>query len=118
MSDIYPDKHEALSIAGQLKPSEKLRTLSAILSEEETSGRTQARNKSRSIDKRDSLFIVKYASLGRNKPIHAVVKKLRNDFKLKWLRPRVVYSRQTNLQEKLLGDLLRKLASSRKLRRW
>jgi hypothetical protein len=67
MSDIYPDKHEALSIAGQLKPSEKMRTLAAILSVEETSGRTQARNKSRSIDRRDSLFIVKYASLGRNK---------------------------------------------------
>ena len=48
MSDIYPDKHEALSIAGQLKPSEKMRTLAAILSEEETSGRTRARKKSRS----------------------------------------------------------------------
>ncbi len=52
---------------------------------------------------------MKYVSLGCNRPIHAVVKKLRNEFKLKWLCPRVVYSRYTNLQDKLLGDLKRKL---------
>ena len=38
-----------------------------------------------------------------------MVKKLRNEFKLKWLLPRVVYSRHTNLQEKLLSNLKCKL---------
>jgi hypothetical protein len=38
-----------------------------------------------------------------------VVKHLRNLYRLKWLRPRVVFSRHANLQEKLLGDLRRKV---------
>jgi hypothetical protein len=38
MSDIYPDKHEALHIAGQLKTGQKMRTLSKILSDESTLG--------------------------------------------------------------------------------
>ena len=37
------------------------------------------------------------------------MKHLRNLYKLKWLRPRVVFSRHTNLQEKLLGDLQQKI---------
>jgi hypothetical protein len=37
------------------------------------------------------------------------VKELWNEYKLKWLCPRIVFSRHTNLQEKLLGDLKRKL---------
>jgi hypothetical protein len=31
ISEIYPDKHEALSIAGQIKTSEKMRTLREVL---------------------------------------------------------------------------------------
>ena len=34
-----------------------------------------------------------------------VVEHLRNLYPLKWLRPRVVFSRHANLQEKLIGDL-------------
>jgi hypothetical protein len=82
MSNIYPDKHEALSIAGQIKPNGKMRTLRAILDEEESSGLTRATKKLRTIDKCDSLFIVKYVSLGLNKLIHFVVKQLRNEYKL------------------------------------
>ena len=104
MSNIYPDpdKHEALSIAGQFKPNGKMRTLRAILDEEESSGLTRATKKLRTIDKCDSLFIVKYVSLGLNKLIHFVVKQLWNEYKLKWLHPRVVYSRHTNLQDGFL----------------
>jgi hypothetical protein len=54
-----------------------MRTLHAILEEEETSGRLRARKKWQSINQRNSLFtIVMYVSLGSNKSIHgAVVKK-------------------------------------------
>ncbi len=38
-----------------------------------------------------------------------VVKHLRNSYCLKWLRPHVVFSCHANLQEKLLGDLRRKV---------
>jgi len=33
LSDIYPDKHEALSIAGQIKTGEKMRTLCEVLND-------------------------------------------------------------------------------------
>jgi hypothetical protein len=47
---------------------------------------------------------MKYANLGKD-----ILKSLRNAYHLKWLHPRVVYSRHNNLQEKLLGDLRHKL---------
>jgi hypothetical protein len=34
MSDIYPDKHEALSVAGQLKSDQKMRSLHDILEDD------------------------------------------------------------------------------------
>jgi hypothetical protein len=110
MSDIYPDKHEALHIAGQLKLGQKMCTLSKILSGKFTSGPSWLGKQSCAIDPQDTFFIVKYASLGKSyPPIHQLIKHLRNLYNLKWLRPRVVYSRHTNLQERLLGDLKRKL---------
>ena len=110
LSDIYPDKHDALRLAGQLKHDQKMRTLGAVLDDESDSGPARLEKKSRATDKRDSFLVVKYASLGHSqRPLVQTVKKLRNAFKLKWLRPRVVFSRHTNLQEKLLGDLRRKL---------
>ncbi len=33
LSEIYPDKHEALSVAGQTKTSEKMRTLREVLND-------------------------------------------------------------------------------------
>ncbi len=38
-----------------------------------------------------------------------VIKSLRNAYQLKWFCPHVMCSRHTNLQERLLGDLKRKL---------
>jgi hypothetical protein len=38
MSDIYPSKHETLSISGQLKQNQKMRSLRDILDDESWSG--------------------------------------------------------------------------------
>jgi hypothetical protein len=110
LSEIYPDKHEALSIASQIKSSEKMRSLCEVLNNNSQSCPSRLENQSRAINKRDSLFIVTYANLGQsNRPINQIIRRMRNKFKLKWLRPRVIYSCHSNLQEKLLGDLKRKL---------
>ncbi len=91
LSEIYPDKHKALSIVGQLKPGWQIKG-------------------SPHINKHDTLFIRKYANLGhRHRPINQVIKCLRNSYRLKWLQPRVIYSRHTNSHEKFLGNLKQKL---------
>ncbi len=41
--------------------------------------------------------------------MNQVIRRLQNEFKLKWLCPRVIYGRHSNLEEKLLGDLKQKL---------
>jgi hypothetical protein len=87
-----------------------MQTLSAVLNNETSSGPARLKKQSRAINKRDSFLIVKYASLGHSQwPIVKVVKHLRNLYHLKWLRPRMVFSRHANLQEKLLWDLRRKV---------
>jgi hypothetical protein len=87
-----------------------MRTLSAVLYDKTNSGPAKLEKQSRAINKHDSLFVVKYASLGQpHWPIIKVIKHLRNLYKLKWLHPRILFRRHTNLQEKLLGDLRRKV---------
>jgi hypothetical protein len=110
ISDIYPDKHEALKIAGQLKNGKKMQKLGEVLEDELRSGPTRLKKQSRCMDKHNTLFIVKYANLGKQQqPNSMVIKSLRNAYKLKLLCPHVIYSWHTNLQERLLGDLKRKL---------
>jgi hypothetical protein len=110
ISTIYPDKNEALQTAGQLKENRELQTLQAVLKDESQSGPLQLERKSHKTDHHDTLFITKYANLGPNtRPINQVIKKLRNQYNLRWLRPRVVYSRHMNLHKKLLGNLKQKL---------
>jgi hypothetical protein len=41
LSDIYPDKHEALSIASQIKTGEKMRALHEVLNDNSWSGPTR-----------------------------------------------------------------------------
>jgi hypothetical protein len=108
LSNIYPDKHDALSLAGQLKPDQKMHTLRAVLEDDSDSGPARLEKCDRAIDHRDSFFIVKYANLG-SLPISRRIRRLRNAYRLKWLHPRVVFSRHTNLHKKLLRDLNRKL---------
>ncbi len=92
--------------AEQLKENQEMWTLQAVLEDESQSGPLRLERKSRQTDHCDTLFIIKYANLGTNtRPINQVVKKLRNQYNLRWLRPWVVYSRHTNLHEKLLGNL-------------
>jgi hypothetical protein len=58
----------------------------------------------------DTLFITKYANLGPNtRLIKQVIKKLRNQYNLRWLRPHIVYSRHMDHHEILLGDPKQKL---------
>jgi hypothetical protein len=65
-----------------------------------------AREKTLQIDHHDTLFITKNANLVPNtRPISQVIKKLMNQYNLRWLCPRVVYSRHTNLHAKLLGNI-------------
>ncbi len=63
LSDIYPDKHEALSIAKQIKPGKKMQIFCKVLNDNSTSGPARLDKRSRTVNKRDSLFIVKYVSL-------------------------------------------------------
>jgi hypothetical protein len=73
-------------------------------------GLIRLKKRSPAIDKHDTFFIVKYGNLGKEgQPIRQTLKNIRNAYHLKWLRPRIVYSRHNNLQEKLLGDLRCKL---------
>jgi hypothetical protein len=87
-----------------------MQTLSAVLDDKTNSGPTRLEKKSHTINKRDSLFVVKYASLGQShRPMITVIKNLWNSYMSKWLHPRVIFSHHTNLQEKLLRDLHRKV---------
>jgi hypothetical protein len=110
ISTIYPDKHEALQTAGQLKEDQEMQILRAVLEDESWSGQLRLERKSRQTVHRDTLFMTKYANLGPNtRPINQVIKKLRNQYHLRWLRPPIVYSRHTNLDKKRLGNLKQKL---------
>ncbi len=82
LSDIYPDKHEALRLTGQLEPGQMMRTLSAVSNNESNSGPARLDKKLHAVDKRDSFLVVKYASLGHSqRPIVQAVKCLRNLYK-------------------------------------
>ncbi len=108
--DIYPDKHEALSIAGQLKVDQNMRSLCDILLDDESwYDSTRLEKQLHAIDKCNSYIIVKFAHHGTNQqPINQVICHLRNDVHLKWLHPRVIYSKHSNLQEKLCSNLKQK----------
>ncbi len=84
ISTIYPDKHKALRTAGQLKENQEMQTLRAVLEDESWSGPLGLEKKSHQTDHCDTLFITKYANLSPNtRPINQVIKKLRNQYKLR-----------------------------------
>jgi hypothetical protein len=88
ISTIYPEKHEALRTPGQLKENQEMRTLRAVREDESGSGPLRLERKSCQTDHHDTLFITKYANCGPNtRPINQVIKKLRNQYNLRWLRP-------------------------------
>ncbi len=89
---------------------QNMHTLSEVLEDESRSSPSRLEKQSRAMDKHDTFFIVKYANLGKHQwPTSMVKKNLHNAYKLKWLRPRIVYSWHLKLQERLVGDLIRKL---------
>ena len=57
--------------------------------------------------KHEVLAIRKYANLGSGdaRPLHSVIKSLRNKHELNWLRIKIVNKCHSNLKEMLLGDL-------------
>jgi hypothetical protein len=61
--DIYPNKHDTLRLAGQLKLDQKMLTLGAVLNNKSNSGPARLEKKARATDKRDSFLVIKYASL-------------------------------------------------------
>ncbi len=63
ISDTYPDKYDALTITGQLRNGKKMQMLGEVLEDKLRLGPTRLKKRSRTMDKRDTLFIVKYASL-------------------------------------------------------
>ncbi len=88
LSKIYPDKHDALQLTGQIKFGQKMRALKAVLNNKLSSGPVRIENKLQAIDKRDSLLVEKYANLRSNlRPMKQIIKHLRNEYRLKWLHP-------------------------------
>jgi hypothetical protein len=71
ISDFYPDKHEALSNAGRLKPGTKMRTLHTVLKYDSQSG------PSRQERSRPTRFTLHRSSMYVNfRPINQVVRHL------------------------------------------
>jgi hypothetical protein len=97
LSDIYPDKHEALQTAGKICAGEKMRTIQAVIDEESRSRQERDKKKSPKMDTQDSLFNVKYMNFGNNhRPIQQVIKRLRNSYNLKWLQLHVIHQNSQN----------------------
>ena len=71
-----------------MKNGIKIRKLGEVLEDELRSGPGRLKKRSRGMDERDTLFIVKYANLGKHqRPISMVIKSLQNAYRLKWLAP-------------------------------
>jgi hypothetical protein len=86
LSEIYPDKHDALWLARQIMFRQKMQMLKAVLDDESSSGPARLEKKLRATNKRDSPIVIKYANLGSNhRPIIQTIKHLKNEYKLKWL---------------------------------
>jgi hypothetical protein len=107
IKDLYPKHHEALN---QTSLSPKyVPTLQEVLvlnvgkekRKEEKLERDRERNRS-------VYFCIGYSKLWKE-PIHKILKKLRNQFDLKWLRVSMSYHCFPNMREMLQGDLLKKL---------
>ena len=52
----------------------------------------------------------------KHPPMHAIIKKLRDKYKLKWLRIAISYHKFTNLGQAFMGDLTKKLTRNVKSR--
>ena len=109
ISDIYPIHHNKLQQAGIVKGQaptmaqiNELATLKASKQHKSTK-RTQQTRRERNI-----FFCVGY-STALTTPIHSIIKRLRDQFELKWLRVSMSYHRFSNFREILQQDLNKKI---------
>ena len=111
---IYPLHADALKIAGiapKIFPTffelEKLRNK---FTKSEQEMKKKAKEKKR---KRDTFFCIGVSKCSqhthKHPPFHAIIKKLRDNYNLKWLRVSMSYHRFPNLGQAFQGDLCSKL---------
>jgi len=107
LSAIYPEIHDALKAAGYFKGGSKLPRLGQVLDSRERESMEAELQKDEvwKKDKRNTYVLSRFSGNWRNKPIHKVIKGLKDQRGLGWLRVRMVYKRHLNLKEMLLGDL-------------
>ena len=111
LSTSNPKNHAALKAAGHLRGKDaQLPKLSTIL-DSRTREKAEAEMKKTEWNKdaKRTIFIIKKYEGKWRTPIHVTLKKLREKYGLKWFRYRILSSRHSNLKEKLLGDLSRKV---------
>jgi len=69
----------------------------------------RARKKKRKRKPRGVNFVIPYSTFWSGEPIHAVIKRLKDKFDLRWLRFSMSYKRFSNVRELYRADLDRKL---------
>ena len=114
LDKAYPHHAKALQIAGiapKVFPTFKeLETLRNLTTKEERENLKREKEKRR---KRQTFFCigVSQCSMRTNKhpPMHAVIKKLRDKYNLKWLRIAISYHKFPSLGQAFMGDLTTKL---------
>jgi len=114
---VYPHHSRALQIAG-IAP-EKFPTFKEIeiqqskYSQDKKTEMKKAKEKKR---KRDTFFCIGVSKCSQktsyHPPFHAILKTLRNNYNLKWLRINMSYHRFTNLSQAFQGDLNTKLSKN------
>ena len=117
VNEIYPKHAAALKIAGiapEVFPTflelEKIRNK---ITKSEKEEKTKAKEKKR---KRNTFFCIGVSKASQQSkqhpPFHAIIKKLRDNYNLKWLRISMSYHRFTNLAQAFQGDLTTKLVKN------
>jgi len=109
LDKIYPQHLQALQHAGLL--TKKVPTLTEQLQHnEEAKALKQAKDNSNNERnrRRTTYFCIGYSNIW-SKPVHSIIKSIKDKFNLQWLRVSMSYHRFTNVREIFQGDLSRKL---------
>jgi len=103
LDKIYPQHFQALQHAGLV--TEKVPTLTEQLQHnEETKAIKQAEDNSNNERnrRRTTYFCIGYSNIW-SKPVHSIIKSIKDKFNLQWLRVSMSYHRFTNLREVFQG---------------
>jgi len=106
---IYPQHFQALQHAGLV--TKKVPTLIEQLQHnKKANALKQAKDNSNNERnrRRTTYFCIGYSNIW-SKPVHSIIKSIKDKFNLQWLRVSMSYHRFTNLREIFQGDLSRKL---------